>query len=115
MNKQFVVIGGQSDCFDSPISVVIESPSEFSSIRLFELDSKTLVPCQWEYVENGVLLTWIEPELKRLTAKKYEATFSQEPVESIEGITFFFMASLDQCACGQKLEGQFIRKPDRTL
>ena len=82
MNKSFIVIGGQSDCFDSPISVVIESPSEFSSIRLLDMESKTLVPCQWECVENGVLLTWIEPELKRLTSKKYEATFSQDPIES---------------------------------
>ena len=82
MNKSFVVMGGQSDCFDSPVSVVIESPSEFSSIKLLDMDSKTLVPCQWECVENGVVLTWIEPELKRLTSKKYEATFSQDPIES---------------------------------
>ena len=56
MNKSFVVIGGQSDCLDSPISVVIESPSEFSSIRLMELDSKTLVKIFLEYLYHILML-----------------------------------------------------------
>lgn len=82
MEKLLSVTGMNHDCRGAPVSVCLNAPRKFNSIRLVVDDAEEQsVPCQWEPTDNGIILTWIENGLKKNTTRTYRVAFSEDQDE----------------------------------
>ena len=77
VEKTLLITGANHDYHGAPVSVQLDAPAKFGSIKLVDCTTKHSVPCQWEKTQQGVLLSWMEYALEGGATKAYQAIFSE--------------------------------------
>ena len=80
-DKTLVLTAANHDYQGTPISVTLEVPAGCKAIRLTDLATQTVVPCQWQVVGDAAELTWIEYALEKGATKRYGVTFLEQAEE----------------------------------
>ena len=86
MEKIVLVTATNHDCRETPVSVLLDTPDNFNSIKFaVQDDYQQSIPCQWQQTVDGVLLTWIEHGLKKNTTRTYRVAFSEDQEDEYKG------------------------------
>ncbi|HIE27668.1 TPA: hypothetical protein EYP66_10305, partial [Candidatus Poribacteria bacterium] len=99
-------VGGNHDCLSVPMTVELEAPGSFESIKLVDASSKVPLPCQWEQVDETVRLSWIINGLESGQRKEYNVIFSDEAIKS-EG-SQVIVKTVDDGRLDIEIDGNFF-------
>jgi hypothetical protein len=69
------------DCVQTPVTVKLEKKGDFKSVKLTNLTTGAVVPCQWEEEGDVIHLSWIVDGMSAEAAHKYQAEFLDEDLK----------------------------------